>query len=608
MDEPFSTRVIGLVWLGVFCLLAMISAEQLITPVTPIWDIAADMLLQNRIRDEGMLLTGHYSRWEFNHPGPFWFYYNHVIEWLLSPFELSRVQVWRWGSLLLNSVLVSGTAIGLTALLRPPKPLLFTCSSAALLIAFVGPELTGIWMPERMIAPYAAFLVTLALLSQGHIRILPVVILLVCVLIHGYVTMPILTLPFLAWGCWRAWRKQGGWGGVAAYRTVLIGSALIIVCFILPLVVDYTIHEPSNIHRILRAQASFKQHDLPGLGEVLTFIRQLLLRDRLWQWVGITMLLLLFWRSPTKIWQRPAARTILLLLLAATVLMLAYYSRTPAPLFAFIAKFYLAVPPLILAVSLLQFGQRPWLTAGVILLMLAPHLKPTPIEQGWEIQQAAQQLIDNQTGLPIRLDYEDHFQWTYVAGLLLELDRLEVAACTTWRHMAFLYTDAKICAEGARPTYTLVAGKSCSVDCLFSSEAFDIQPFRLPELLPETTVQPNSSAVFFSGWHSPETEFRWTDGTESDIQFRVADGSFSGHLKLVIDTLGEQSLTLLLNGRAIYHSQLHADQTELRVDFDPALLLRNEINTLRLKTPAAEAPGSADRRILAVALRNLTIE
>jgi hypothetical protein len=44
------------------------------------------------------------------------------------------------------------------------------------------------------------------------------------------------------------------------------------------------------------------------------------------------------------------------------------------------------------------------------------------------------------------------------------------------------------------------------------------------------------------------------------------------------------------------------------VDFDPALLLRNEINTLRLKTPAAEAPGSADRRILAVALRNLTIE
>jgi hypothetical protein len=40
----------------------------------------------------------------------------------------------------------------------------------------------------------------------------------------------------------------------------------------------------------------------------------------------------------------------------------------------------------------------------------------------------------------IKLDYKDHMQWPVVAGLLLDLERKGIASCTTWRHMAFLYT------------------------------------------------------------------------------------------------------------------------------------------------------------------------
>jgi hypothetical protein len=39
----------------------------------PVHDYAADFLLANVIRDDGILLTGHYSRFGFHHPGPFWF-------------------------------------------------------------------------------------------------------------------------------------------------------------------------------------------------------------------------------------------------------------------------------------------------------------------------------------------------------------------------------------------------------------------------------------------------------------------------------------------------------------------------------------------------------
>jgi len=605
----FPMRLLALVWLGVFCLLTAISIEHLITPVTPDWDIAADMLLQNRIRDEGFLLTGHYSRWEFNHPGPFWFYYNHVIEWLLSPLELSRVQLWYCGALLLSSLLIAYAASGLTLLLQPANPRVFALGTAALLVGFIGQELSGIWMPDRMIAPYAAFLVSLALLSRGHIPSLPVTVLLLCILVHGYVTMPVLTLPFLAWGGWMAWRRQGGWPAIARYPVALIGSGLIILLFVAPLVVDLVLEDTPNIKRILAVQASFKNYDKPDAGELLRFTGRLLWPDRSWQWACMGLLFpVLLWRAPRQVWRMPSARFWLQLLLVVSVFVFAYYSRTPAPLYAFIAKFYLAVPPLMLAALLLYNRQRTWLTASVILLMLVPYFKPAPIEDGADIRHAAQALEQSSAGTPVRLDYEDHYQWISVAGLLLELDRRGVDACTTWRHMAFLYTQARVCPPDTLPTHRLVKPDGCTHNCLFAGRKFGVQPFSLRAITPGSLIRSNSTRVSFSHWQGPEAGFRWTRGRESTILFRVADRPFAGRLSLVVDTLGEQSLTLSLNGEQLYSARLQGSRQNVEIRFDSRLLRQGEVNVLKLHTPDARAPEGPDARILAIALRHLTIE
>jgi len=604
----FPIRLLALVWLAVFCLLTAISIEHLITPVTPGWDIAADMLLQNRIRDEGFLLTGHYSRWEFNHPGPFWFYYNHVIEWLLSPFELSRVQVWHWGALLLSSVFIAYAATGLSVLLEPPGPRVFALATAALLVGLIGPELIGIWMPERLTATYAAFLVSLALLSRGHIPSLPVTVLLLCILVHGYVTMPVLTLPFLAWGCWMAWRRQGGWPAIARYPAALIGSSLIILLFVSPLVVDFLLEDTPNIKRILAAQASFKNHDKPDAGEVLSFTGDLLGRNRSWQWACVGLLLLLFWRTLRQAWHRPSSRFLLKLLLAVTLFVFLYYSRTPSPLFAFIAKFYLAVPPLVLAATLLYNGQKRLLAAVVILLMLAPYFRLAPIEDGADIRHAAEALAQPSAETQVRLDYEDHYQWPHVAGILLELDRRGVEACTTWRHMAFLYTRARVCPADTFPTHRLVKPDGCTDNCLFAGKDFGVQPVSLVAITPGTPIRSDTARVSFRHWQGPEAGFRWTRGTESEILFKIADRPFAGRLSLVVDTLGEQSLTLLLNGERLYSERLQGSRQGIEVRFDPQLLRQGEVNVLTLQTPDAHAPDGPDTRILAIALRNLTFE
>jgi len=61
----------------------LLKAEEM-----PISDFAADLLLERKIDDHGYLLTGHYSRFKFNHPGPFFFYAYHAMHRLLDAWQL----------------------------------------------------------------------------------------------------------------------------------------------------------------------------------------------------------------------------------------------------------------------------------------------------------------------------------------------------------------------------------------------------------------------------------------------------------------------------------------------------------------------------------------
>ena len=78
----------------------------MLSQVYAVGDVAGDMLTANRIKDEGYLLVGHWSVWQFNHPGPFWFYYNAFFEFILKPLPLSRLQTWFIGSLIINSAFI----------------------------------------------------------------------------------------------------------------------------------------------------------------------------------------------------------------------------------------------------------------------------------------------------------------------------------------------------------------------------------------------------------------------------------------------------------------------------------------------------------------------
>lgn len=69
----------------------------------------------------------------------------------------------------------------------------------------------------------------------------------------------------------------------------------------------------------------------------------------------------------------------------------------------------------------------------------------------------------------VRLDYTEHMQWPLVAGLLLDLERKNIASCTTWRHMQFLYTDKLTCPLGAEWDIKLLPVDQCGGNCSHAS-------------------------------------------------------------------------------------------------------------------------------------------
>jgi hypothetical protein len=129
----------------------------------------------------------------------------------------------------------------------------------------------------------------------------------------------------------------------------------------------------------------------------------------------------------------------------------------------------------------------------------------------------------------------------------------------------------------------------------------------LQAISPGEVIDHNSNALIYLGWSGAEPTHRWSDGKLSRMVFKVdATQKFEGILKLHVGTLGEQKITMSINGTGIYSGVVEAWDKTLDVPFDKTLL-RDGTNTLAFELPDARQPGSGDQRILALALKSFQI-
>ena len=597
------------------------NASLLASTEPPVGDLAADMLLGSAISRDGFLLVGHYSRWQFNHPGPFWFYLNQSFEWLFASTNLRRSQIWEIGSLVLNAAFVTGGALAFSCYLLRRIQWGFVAFFVVLWIGFCGPEITSLWMPWRIVTPYLCFLIAVLHLSEGDYRALWPASFLTGVLIHGYITLPIFTLPIFLWALVQGERKAHFLRTQSA-RIPLIASGLTLFLMALPILIDAMGPSPTNLDQILETKALFRGMPKPDRFEILQFGRALLrLDENTRAWVGALSLLGLLglWPKLDSTLRRRMKHTGLLSG-AVTVAIGVYYSGTPSPLHPFVAQFFVVIPVLVLgtlgvpAFAPLQRAlPRRW---GVVMrlpvvvltaLLMAGLERPgKPVSQE-DVTAMAEILAKDSAKGPVSLHYGEDQGWDFIAGLLLELERRGVNACTTRRDGEWVFTAFHLCSASTIPEFEVVPEGSCEKTCLYQGQGHGLRYMRFPVLSPNSSLVRKPSQALFLNWSESPEGIWWTAAKASSLIFQIESPAlFEGVVDLNFTSLGPQRIKLSWNGQEIFNDRLSQTRKPLSISF-PAQWIRPGPNALTFEVPDARRYSAEDQRTLALRFSQIRI-
>jgi hypothetical protein len=163
------------------------------TPLLESGDIAVNALQVDNAK-HFREIYGNYSRFEFNHPGPAFFYLYAAGEWLLH--DLLHVVPSPGNAHLLASMFGQSFFFALAlALIAAHVPGRLWLGVAALGAALhFGPlqsPFMSIWPPHVLLMPFLCFVVACASFACGRISHLPWVVLAGGFLFHGHVAQPL---------------------------------------------------------------------------------------------------------------------------------------------------------------------------------------------------------------------------------------------------------------------------------------------------------------------------------------------------------------------------------------------------------------------------------
>lgn len=252
MSHPTVTRpLLALtvaLWIGLVAALGAARMDHLFTyPLLEHGDIAVNaMQIENAkyLRE----LYGNYSRFEFNHPGPAFFYVYAAFDWILHDalgVVPSPANAHLLAALCLQCFFFAVALALLSVHLRPRAWLPFALLAAAIIFGTVGNAFVSIWPPHVLLMPFLCFLTACISLAIGRIEHLPWVVLSGGFLFHGHVAQPLFVGGLgglaLATVWWRA-RQPGTWRFnttlLAPHRNALRLSVGLAGVFLLPLLLD----------------------------------------------------------------------------------------------------------------------------------------------------------------------------------------------------------------------------------------------------------------------------------------------------------------------------------------------------------------------------------
>lgn len=211
-------------------------------------------LTEMQVRDVGRheVLIGLYSRADWAHPGPIYFYLLAPLYRLAGGTSIAM----NLGALFINGASITGMAV--IARRKGDTPLMLcTLLGCSLVVRTLGAEfIHDPWNNYVTVLPFGLMIFLAWAMSAGDTWALPVATAVASFLAQTHVSFVALALPLLAWGA--------GWLAVLAVRSTadparrrdLVRSALLSIAILAvlwaPPLLDVVLHDPSNAERTVR--------------------------------------------------------------------------------------------------------------------------------------------------------------------------------------------------------------------------------------------------------------------------------------------------------------------------------------------------------------------
>jgi hypothetical protein len=231
------------------------------TPIHEHGDIAVNALQIDSAKQLSELY-GNYSRFQFNHPGPAFFYCYALGEKLLCdwlPLGITPHNAHALVGLVLQLGFFALAVSIVASWVRSPLLVPVTVLLGAVHFSQPWGALFSIWPPHVLLMPFLAFWASAVSVACGRGQHLPFVLLAGSFLVHGHVAQPMLVLgvfsgsySLLIWRC----RQLGQlpvrtWPWLQFPKSHLLSLAILLV-FLAPLAIDLSKGAESNIAGILR--------------------------------------------------------------------------------------------------------------------------------------------------------------------------------------------------------------------------------------------------------------------------------------------------------------------------------------------------------------------
>ena len=542
-------------------------------------DEAANALQIQNAKSFGELY-GNYSRWEFHHPGPAFFYAYALGEYLL--FDFTRIVPCPSNAHALVGLLIQTFFFAWTiAILRRRVggdllvPLVLL--AAALHFSAVNFHLrdsafVSTWPPYVLLFPFLCFLVASASAASGGGRDLIPAATAGALLVHGHVAQPLFVVPIftaaylaLILGQARA-RNISRWAVIRSFSIPHLVGGGIIALFLLPICLDAARGEASNLNVILH-HFSVHSGERKSAGSSLLYLVSFLcylseperyvdpLTDASWRFL----------------WERWAFVAIWAALLGATIFLTLRSRLAPAPernfrralwtmfgmallltfvwgmiqngeMFNFNSYFnfglIFVLPILFVCEVAHRFRTAHAIVRAGLYAIIVPLLAVCArsgdfrgefvetsrnMAVGQEIQRAAKA-----TPRSTKLLVFDHKDWPYAAGMALTLERsdCDFAVTERWGFMFGQKHVLELASALGRSDVALWKVKPAGANL----HGFPLPEGRFIETSPPT-LDPATAEITFSGahasagayaivgWDLSDGDFSWSDAAEAWLYF-----------------------------------------------------------------------------------------